>query len=177
MATLTDNRGSSASLTISSCVARRPSFAGNPPWALNISYWSTSGEEVVKAGTTAEFDPETDKLVASAATITYVINKRGSTCVPDCSTPYTGGVWPPVVTKPSSTPSADDSSLRGWGQLLYIFIPLGVGVTLLCVGCCVWGCMRSKKRRAIAQGQALVVVPGDQGAVQMGNITGANKSN
>ncbi|RSL89125.1 hypothetical protein CDV31_015933 [Fusarium ambrosium] len=104
MATLTDNRGSSASLTISSCVARSPSFAGNSPWALNISYWSTSGETVVKAGTTAEFDPETDKLVASVATIAYVINKRGSTCVPDCSTPYTGGVWPPPVTEPSSTP-------------------------------------------------------------------------
>ncbi|RSL94763.1 hypothetical protein CEP52_012468 [Fusarium oligoseptatum] len=104
MATLTDNRGSSASLTISSCVARSLSFAGNSPWALNISYWSTSGETVVKAGTTAEFDPKTDKLVASVATIAYVINKRGSTCVPDCSTPYTGGVWPPPVTEPSSTP-------------------------------------------------------------------------
>ncbi|RSL74534.1 hypothetical protein CEP53_000120 [Fusarium sp. AF-6] len=125
MATLTDDRGSSASLTISSCVARSPSFAGNSPWALNISYWSTSGETVVKAGTTAEFDPETDKLVASVATIAYVINKRGSTCVPDCSTPYTGGVWPPPVTEPSLTPPVNDSPLRGLAQFVYIVIGIG----------------------------------------------------
>ena len=74
MVTLKDDRGSSASLTISSCVARNPSFAGNSPWTLNITYWSTTGETAVDAPTTAEFDPETDILVASVATFNYVIN-------------------------------------------------------------------------------------------------------
>ncbi|KAI8651255.1 hypothetical protein NCS55_01369300 [Fusarium keratoplasticum] len=177
MATLTDNRGSSASLTISSCVARQPSFAGSPPWALNISYWSSSGNSVVRAGTTAEFDPETDKLVASAATIGYVINKRGSTCVPDCSTPYTGGLWPPPNTGTSSTQPVNDSPLRGIEDFIYIIIGILVGVTLLCTGCCIWDCRRRKKKeRAMARRRALETVTEDPGAIQMGSVEGARKA-
>ncbi|KAI8711504.1 hypothetical protein NCS52_01414200 [Fusarium sp. LHS14.1] len=176
MATLTDNRGSSASLTISSCVARVPSFSGSPPWALKINYWSTSGDSLVKAATTAEFDPETDKLVASAATINYVINKRGSTCVPDCSTPYTGGEWPPPVTGTSSTQPVNDSPLRGMENFIYVIIGVLVGVALLCTGCCIWGCRRRKKKeRAAARRRALETVPEDQGAIQMRSMEGTRK--
>lgn len=177
MATLTDNRGSSASLIISSCVAKSPSFSGNPPWTLNISYWSTRIDGAVKSGTTAEFHPETDRLVASAATINYVIDKRGSTCVPDCATPYTGGEWPPPVTEAPPPPPVNDSPLQGFEQFIYVIIGISMGILLLCTGCCIW-CYRGrkKKERAAARRQAAETVPEDPGAIGMENVEGTRKT-
>ncbi|KAM5346313.1 hypothetical protein ACJ41O_009318 [Fusarium nematophilum] len=173
-ASLRDQRGSSASFGFTSCIASSPSFSGRPPWTLDISYWSTTTHGAdAAAPTEVTFDPETDVLMASAATIGYVIDKDGSTCVPNCESPYTGGQWPvPEPTHPSSTPPPNDSPLRGAESTIGVIVGVIGGVFLLAVGCCVWGRRRTnrKMRMAAAQAQEAAAEQEGQNAVQMGKM-------
>ncbi|KPM42247.1 hypothetical protein AK830_g4357 [Neonectria ditissima] len=162
---LRDQRGSSASFGFGLCIASSPTFSGRPPWTLDISYWSTTtlGAEAA-APTEVIFDPETDVLMASAATIRYVVDKDKSTCVPDCESPYTGGQWPvPAPTHPPGTPAPDDSSLRGVGEIVGGIVGGVGGIILLVVGCCVWGRRRTKRKRRMA-----VAVAQEEAAEQEG---------
>lgn len=159
---LTDQKGSAATPYENFCVASNLKPSGTSPLTLTAFDLSSASalQTDIRVSTTIKFEPEKDLLLASAVTISYQINPGGTTCVPDCDDPYTGGPWPRPAQTISVTPapesSRNDSGLVGLEKLVWVGIAFGIVVGLgiiACIGCRIH---RSRKRKRIvaAEGPA-----------------------
>ncbi|QGI65168.1 hypothetical protein CEK26_009120 [Fusarium fujikuroi] len=97
------------------------------------------------------------------------INSGGTTCVPDCADPYTGGPWPrPEQTVTPAPPSPNDSGLVGLEKLAWVGIGFGIvaGLGIIaCIGCCIH---RRRKRKRIVAAEGPAANPGvEEGQNQM----------
>ncbi|KAI1017262.1 hypothetical protein LB505_002000 [Fusarium chuoi] len=141
------------------CVATNLRPSGTSPLTLTAFDLSSASslQTDIRVSTTIKFEPEKDLLLASAVTISYQINSGGTTCVPDCDDPYTGGPWPrPAQTVTPAPPSPNDSGLVGLEKLAWVGIGFGIVIGLgimACIGCCIHR-RRKRKRIVAAEGPA-----------------------
>lgn len=156
---MTDQNGSSATPYEKFCVASNLKPTGTSPLTLTAFDLSSASslQTDIRVSTTIKFEPEKDLLLAPAVTISYQINSGGTTCVPDCDDPYTGGPWPRLAqTVTPAPPSPNDSGLVALEKLVWVGIAFGIVVGLgiiACIGCRIH---RSRKRKRIvaAEGPA-----------------------
>ncbi|CZR47282.1 uncharacterized protein FPRO_08656 [Fusarium proliferatum ET1] len=169
--TLTDQSGSSATPYDRFCVASTLKPSGTSP--LTLTAFDLSSESSlqtdIRVSTAIKFDPGKDLLLASAVTISYQINSGGTTCVPDCDDPYTGGPWPrPEQTVTPAPPSPNDSGLVGLEKLAWVGIGFGIvaGLGIIaCIGCCIH---RRRKRKRVVAAEGPAANPGvEEGHNQM----------
>lgn len=135
------------------CLAQSPSMGG--PEDLTVRSWSVnSASESAVVTLTTRFDADADQLFAELVTIGFEVDADGTTCAPNCETPWTGGKWP--VSPPTEIPCPEsecpsppsDSSLRGAGTSIGLMVGVPVGVVLLLVLAGGLGCLYARKRKA-----------------------------
>lgn len=86
-------------------------------------------------------------------TAEYVVQK-GTTCVPDCWTPWTGGPFPTPTQSRS-----DDPGLEQLGKAVIIGGTIGGIVGLLVLGCCIWLCVKGCSPTPRQRPQPIILVP------------------
>ncbi|EXL74499.1 hypothetical protein FOPG_10387 [Fusarium oxysporum f. sp. conglutinans race 2 54008] len=172
--TLTDQSGSSATPYDKFCIASNLKPSGTSPLTLTAFDLSSASslQTDIRISTTIKFDPEKDLLLASAVTISYQINSGGTTCVPDCDDPYTGGPWPrPAQTvTPAPESSRSDSGLVGLEKLVWVGIAFGIVVGLgiiACIGCRIHRSRKGKRMGATSEAQGHEGEVQDQDAIAM----------
>ena len=104
------------------CVAASPTFGIVSPWTLTVSTWSVGFVEPTVV--TAVFDSKRDPLLARPITVDYVVSD-GTTCAPNCATPWTSEPWP--VTPTSTESHIPHDYTTGW-ILLGVVAPTVGGI-------------------------------------------------
>ncbi|ORX92957.1 hypothetical protein BCR34DRAFT_594779 [Clohesyomyces aquaticus] len=128
--------GSTSDWTYRLCTSTSPSFPGEPPWIISVTPGSDmhiGGPSNTFSYSTAVFNPRDNSLVAQPIFMSYVV-EDGTTCAPNCQSPYTGGTYS------SPLPTATESYHRdkSWDSLVGLFIAFPIvifGLFFVCSLC------------------------------------------
>ena len=151
LGTQTGSDGRVITRTDSQCVATSPILAGNAPLITTVSAWNINTYQDLSIPPiieTATIDPAREPIIAHSVKVKFAI-ANGTTCAPNCDTPWTGGPWPvPSPTADTPTSERDGKNLTGVGVGAIVGIILGIlgGVFVLILVC--WGCSAARKQRA-----------------------------